>query len=175
LFWSPGIPGKELPMNARSFISAAAFCAALALPSMADAQTIAYAVRDGYTNLRAGPGTNYRVVALVYPGTQLQVLGCIPSRRWCDVIAHDIRGWMAASRMEFAYVGAPIYEPDYYPYQDDVIIQFEFGDDDHYRRRPRGRRHDGEGMPLPDAPPIPINPPPAGPCTDELSCPTQIQ
>ena len=124
-------------MKTRSLLAVAAFCAALALPGLAAAQSIAYAARDGYTNLRSGPSTNYPVIARVYPGSPVDVLGCLDTRAWCDVVIEDIRGWIYASRLEFVYGGRRVYVPDYYSYFGAPIIQFHFGNDNRYRHHRR--------------------------------------
>ena len=92
-------------MRTRSLFAVAAFLAAMVLPGVAAAQSIAYAAPDGYSNLRAGPSTRYPVIARVYPGSRVDVLGCLETRAWCDVVVEDIRGWIYASRLEFVYGG----------------------------------------------------------------------
>lgn len=125
-------------MLRRSWIAAAAFCAAMALPALAAAQTVAYSAGDGYTNLREGPSTRYRVIARLYPGTRVDVLGCLESRSWCEVIVEDIQGWVYARRLEFVYAGRRVFVPDYYSYFGAPFVIFRFGD---YDRR---HRHDGD-------------------------------
>jgi len=128
-------------MLRRSWIAAVALCAAIALPGVAAAQTVAYAAGGGYTNLRAGPSTSYPVIARVYPGTRVDVLGCLETRAWCDVIVEDIRGWIYARRLEFLYSGRRYLVPDYYSYFDAPYVVFRFGDRDRHRRdRDRYRR-----------------------------------
>ncbi len=141
-------------MRTRSLIAIAAFCAALVLPGMAAAQSIAYASGDGYTNLRAGPSTRYQVIARLYPGTRVHVLGCLDTRAWCDVVVQDIRGWIYASRLEFVYAGRRVLVPDYYSYFGAPYVFFRFGDD-HRRRRHRDDDkpifgHPGGGGPGPE-------------------------
>lgn len=125
-------------MTARSLLAAAAFGAALFMPAVAAAQTIAYATQEGYSNLRAGPSTRYEVIARVYPGSQVDVLGCLATRDWCEVVVEDISGWMFARRLEFAYSGRRVLVPDYYSYFDVPFVTFEFGD---YQRRHHRNRH----------------------------------
>jgi uncharacterized protein YraI len=129
-----------------------AFFAALALPGMAAAQSVAYAANDGYTNLRAGPGTQYQVIARVYPGSRVDVLGCLDTRAWCDVIVQDIRGWIYANRLEFVYGGRRVLVPDYYSYFGAPYVFFRFGDHDRRRNRDYNKRrfgHPGGGGPGP--------------------------
>lgn len=122
-------------MLRRSWIAAVAFCAAMAIPGLAAAQTVAYAAGDGYTNLREGPSSRYRVIARLYPGTRVDVLGCLDTRAWCDVVAQGIRGWVFSRRLEFLYSGRRYLVPDYYNYFDAPYVVFRFGD------HPRPRRH----------------------------------
>lgn len=147
-------------MFRRSWIAAAAFCAAIALPGAAVAQSIAYAAGGGYTNVRAGPSASYPVIARLYPGTRVDVLGCLNNRAWCDVIVEDIRGWVYARRLEFLYSGRRYLVPDYYSYFDAPFVVFRFGDRDRHRRnRDRDDKpifgHPGGGGPGPEY----INPP----------------
>jgi uncharacterized protein YraI len=129
-------------MRMRSLVAFAAFCVTLVLPGVAAAQSIAYASPDGYSNLRSGPGTNYNIIARIYPGSSVDVLGCLDTRAWCDVVVQDIRGWIYASRLEFVYGGRRVLVPDYYSYFDAPVVYFNFGDDDRYRYRHRHRnRH----------------------------------
>ena len=144
-------------MKARSLFAVAALCAALVLPGGASAQSIAYALHDGsYTNLRAGPSTEYPIVARLYPGTRVDVLGCLDTRAWCDVIVQDIRGWIYARRLEFLYSGRRVLVPDYYSYFGAPFVIFRFGDRDwrdHDRDRNRYDKpifgHPGGGGPGP--------------------------
>jgi uncharacterized protein YraI len=127
-------------MSARLLIAAAVLSAALFAPAVAAAQsTIAYATAEDYSNLRAGPGTRYEVIARVYPGSEVEVLGCLDARNWCEVWVQDIRGWMSASRLEFVYSGRRVPVPDYYSYFDPPSVIFNFGD--YSRHRDRDRRH----------------------------------
>ena len=103
----------------------------LILPGAASAAT-AYAV--GTTNMRAGPGTNYPVVARIGGGSRVQVYGCVRGYSWCDSNVRGFRGWIAASRLEFVYRGARVLVPDYYDYFDVPIITFNFGYWDRYYR-----------------------------------------
>jgi uncharacterized protein YraI len=149
----------------RSLVAFAAFCAALVVPGVAAAQSVAYASPDGYTNLRSGPGTNYPIVARIYPGSTVDVLGCLESRAWCDVVVQDIRGWVYASRLEFVYGGRRVLVPDYYSYFDAPVVYFNFGDDgyrhrDRHRNRHRNDYKDIYGHPGGGGPgPVDISPP----------------
>jgi len=128
-------------MRPGSLIALVAFVAALTVaPQAASAQSIAYAV-PGSTNVRAGPGTQYPVVARVRGGTELLVYGCLSGRAWCDVQVYRTRGWMSSRRLEFVYAGSRVLVPEYYSYFDAPIISFNFGYwDRHYDDRPFYRR-----------------------------------
>ncbi|MGQ7793350.1 DUF1236 domain-containing protein [Faunimonas sp. B44] len=65
--------------------------AALALPSMASAQTAAVAVTD--LNMRAGPGPNYPVVGVIGANGAVSIAGCIENSKWCQVTAGGNSGW----------------------------------------------------------------------------------
>ena len=74
---------------------------ALLLPVAASAQQ-AYA--NSAVNLRAGPATNYPVVAVVGSGQNFEVLGCTQGYGWCDVVMPDgLRGWIYSAAIDYAY------------------------------------------------------------------------
>lgn len=74
--------------------------AALALPSTTLAQQ-AY-VTD-LVNLRAGPASDYPIVAEVRQGSYLTVQGCLDGFSWCDVtLPGNLRGWIAADYIQYA-------------------------------------------------------------------------
>jgi uncharacterized protein YraI len=139
----------EFPMKMRSLLAALAFLGAAAAPGLAAAYTTAYSA-PGTSNMRAGPGTDYPVIARVLGGSQVNVVGCLASRSWCDVIVQNYRGWMSTSRLEFLYGGARVYYPQYYAYFDVPVIGFDFGYwDRHYSHWPWYRdryrwRHDDD-------------------------------
>lgn len=125
----------ELSMRARSVIAAVAFVAAVALPGIAAAQTVAYAV-PGTTNVRAGPSTSYPVITQVRGGTPVEVFGCLSDYSWCDILVYGLRGWIYAPRLEFVYSGRRVLVPNYYAYFNVPIITFGF---DYWRRFYRDR------------------------------------
>jgi uncharacterized protein YraI len=133
----------ELSMTKRPFLAALALVATLALPSLASAAQLAYAA-SGATNLRAGPSTEYPVVARVLGGSAVNVYGCVAGHSWCDVGVQGVRGWMIASRLEFVYGGRRVLVPQYYAYFGAPVVTFDLGYWDRwYRGRPwyveRGR------------------------------------
>ena len=76
---------------------------ALALPLAASAQQ---AFTRGSVNLRAGPSNDYPSIARLAPGQSVQVMGCTGGYGWCDVVLPDgLRGWAAATRLNYPYGG----------------------------------------------------------------------
>ncbi len=71
-----------------------------ALPAAAQVQ-VAYTART--VHLRAGPGSDYPVVATLAPGLQLLVQGCVPDYVWCDVVVGPNRGWVYAGSINYYY------------------------------------------------------------------------
>jgi uncharacterized protein YraI len=131
-------------MRFRLLLAAAALIGALAAPTIAAAQTIAYTVPGRLTNMRAGPGTDFPVVAQVLGGSVVNVYGCLSDYSWCDSSVQGVRGWIATSRLEFQYAGGLVPIPRYYSYFDAPIIEFNFGYwDDYYRDRPFYRHRRG--------------------------------
>jgi uncharacterized protein YraI len=140
-------------MIRRSWIAAAALCAALVMPAAAAAQTVAYATYDGYTNVREGPSTQYYVIAQLAPGTPVDVLGCLPDRAWCQILVDDLEGWVYSRRLEFVYSGQRYFVPDYYAYFGAPLVYFNFDDyPDHYRYYDRSRRHRNDDFVYPRHP-----------------------
>jgi len=78
---------------------------ALNTPSEAEPAYVA----PGTTNVRAGPGTSFPVLARVPGGTFVDVTGCISGLSWCDVIFDEaeggLRGWISSRRLEFSHAG----------------------------------------------------------------------
>jgi uncharacterized protein YraI len=132
----------------------AAFALLLAVPALpgvasnpAEAQTIAYAER-GTTNLRAGPGTNFRIIGKVYGGAPVYVYGS--QGGWYNVTVNGQWGWMAGSRLQFGYASAPVLVPQPlfvprtysygYSYGPSSSFQFRDYDRDHSWHRRSDRR-----------------------------------
>lgn len=55
------------------------------------------AITTASVNLRSGPGTNYSVIAVIPPATQLLVTGRTSDNAWYQVIFNGLQGWAAAS------------------------------------------------------------------------------
>jgi len=117
-------------MKMRQFLAAASLLGALLVPSLASAQSVAYAV--GGMNMRAGPGVEYPVVAIVAAGSAVNVYGCISGAVWCDSSVQGVRGWLGGERLEFVYSGRRVLVPSYYTYFRAPVISFDFGYWDRY-------------------------------------------
>jgi uncharacterized protein YraI len=55
------------------------------------------AITTASVNLRSGPGTNYSVIAVIPPATQLPVTGRTSDNAWYQVIFNGLQGWASAS------------------------------------------------------------------------------
>ena len=77
--------------------------AATCAPAQAQApvQVIAYTAKP--VNLRAGPSSDYPVVAVLPGGFQVLVQGCLETYAWCDVSAGYDRGWVYAGNIAYPY------------------------------------------------------------------------
>jgi uncharacterized protein YraI len=123
---------------------------AFAQPSVAAAQSIAYTVPYGTSNMRAGPGFEYPVIAVVRGGSAVYVYGCLSDYSWCDSSVQGYRGWISTTRMQFQYAGNLVPFTNYYSYFGAPVIGFDFGYwDRYYYDRPfyrdwwrTHRRHD---------------------------------
>ena len=78
---------------------------ALLAPIAAYAQT-AYTNRD--VAMRAGPNTEFPLVASVPGGVPVQVNGCVAGYTWCDVNAGPDRGWVYADFLSYPYRNQPV-------------------------------------------------------------------
>jgi uncharacterized protein YraI len=76
-----------------------------ALPGVSQAQ-LAYAAKQ--VNLRAGPGMEYPVVAILLAGVPVTVQGCVADYRWCDVEAGPSRGWVYGANIVYPYQGSNV-------------------------------------------------------------------
>jgi len=143
----------------------AAGALALALPLAASAQE---AYTRGTPSLRAGPSQDYPVVARLADGQPLNVVGCTGGYAWCDVVLPDgLRGWVAASRLDYAWGSDVVPLVNYGAAIGIPIIGFSIGSywNDYYRDRPwfREPRWWGNRPPPPPMPGWrPAPPPPIG-------------
>ena len=115
----------------RFYLAATAAIALCAMPALALAET---AYTSSGVNMRAGPDTYYPRVSYLPAGEEVEVVGCIDDWTWCDVIAYDERGWVAADFLEYPYDGRTVFIPEYGPRLGLPILSFSFGYwDRHYR------------------------------------------
>lgn len=128
----------------RTLIAASVAAALSALP-------LAAAAAPGYvmsgTEIFAGPGDDYPVVAQLGPGVRVNVTGCISDYSWCDVTFGGNRGWVYAGDIGYTYRNRRVPILDYGPTLALPIISFSLGNywDRYYRGRPwYGERHDWE-------------------------------
>ncbi|MEJ8857005.1 SH3 domain-containing protein [Variovorax robiniae] len=109
---------------------------ALALPIAASAQQ---AFTRGSVNLRAGPSNQYPSIARLAPGQPVQVMGCTGGYGWCDVVLPDgLRGWAAATRLDYPYGGGYVPLSGYGASIGVPIVAFSIGNywGNYYRDRP---------------------------------------
>ncbi|MFD1110162.1 SH3 domain-containing protein [Pseudoroseomonas ludipueritiae] len=152
--------------TSRGLLAGLALSAALLAPALAQA---APAFVTTGLNMRAGPGTEYPVVAQLEPGVQVDVLGCLEGYGWCDVTIGRDRGWVAG-----AYLQAPYHERrepvmSIGPAIGLPIIGFTIGSywDSYYRNRPWYHERSRWARYAPPPPPPPprraFGPPSGGP------------
>lgn len=91
-------------MNMKLTLSATV--AGLVLASSAYAETTATAWTD--LNLRAGPGANYDVIAVIPASQSVVVDGCLDESNWCRVTMGEANGWASGDYLT-AMIEAPIY------------------------------------------------------------------
>ncbi|MFN7024370.1 MAG: SH3 domain-containing protein [Pseudorhizobium sp.] len=116
--------------------AAAALCALVAMPSLADAAVRGFSTAN--VNMRSGPSTAYPAVTVIPVGTRVTIYGCMSSVNWCDVAFAGGRGWVSGNYVQAAYqqrrveVGPRYYQPLGIP-----TVTFEVGNywDRHYRGR----------------------------------------
>ena len=54
-------------------------------------------------NLRAGPGTQYPIVAVMRAGDRVEIHGCTSGWTWCDIDWRGYRGWAAGRYLQVLY------------------------------------------------------------------------
>jgi uncharacterized protein YraI len=114
----------------------AGLAALLLVPAAAFAQ--AQAVTNSSVNLRAGPARDYPVVSQLPGGLPVTVMGCVAGYSWCDVATPDLRGWVYAGRLNYAYQGNPVPVLGYGNAIGLPIVTFSIGTywGNYYRGRP---------------------------------------
>ncbi|TAK79843.1 MAG: peptide-binding protein [Betaproteobacteria bacterium] len=113
-----------------------------ALPFVAQAQQLAYTSKE--VHLRAGPGRDYPVVAILPAGFEISVLGCLSSYSWCDVLAASSRGWVYAGNIYYPYQGSNVPVLNYGVQLGIAVLSFILLDywADHYHDRPFYRQRE---------------------------------
>lgn len=88
-------------------------------------------------NLRAGPDTDYPVVARIAKNSTIKVHGCIDDWDWCDVSVSRLRGWVRSDFIYTTYRNRNVAFVEAAPRLDVPIISFNIGYwDNYYRSRP---------------------------------------
>jgi uncharacterized protein YraI len=122
-----------------------------ALPFAAQSQgQLAFTAKA--VNVRAGPATDYPIVAVLPPGFEVGVQGCLPDYSWCDVIAGESRGWVYGGNINYAYQNTYVPVLNYGPIIGIGVLTFVLSDywGRHYRHRPfYGERHRWINRPAP--------------------------
>lgn len=109
--------------------------ASLALPAAAVAQT---AIVTTDLNVRAGPSTEFPVVAMLPEDSRVRVHGCITDYDWCDVSWDGERGWVNGDYLQHRYRDRDVVVSEYGSELDVPIVAFRVGTywDSYYRSRP---------------------------------------
>lgn len=130
--------------------------AMLAAPLSASAQQLAFT--NNTVEMRAGPDFVYPVVAVLPPGAQVAVQGCMPDYRWCDVAYGFNRGWVYGGALNYQYQQGYVTFSGIAPYIGVAILGFGLYDywDRHYHDRPWYHDRDRWAHRLP---PRYVNPP----------------
>jgi len=118
------------------FSAAAALCAVVAAPSLADAAVRGFATAN--VNMRSGPSTSYPAVTVIPNGAPVTIYGCMSSVNWCDVAFSGGRGWVSGNYVQAAYQQRRVHVgPQYYRPLGIPTVTFEIGNywDRHYRGR----------------------------------------
>jgi uncharacterized protein YraI len=114
---------KEFYMRAKSLLAGAgALAAVLAIPNLAMALD-AIAVTD--LNMRAGPGSQYPIVATIEGNSPMQIHGCLSEARWCQVHWQGHEGWSYSEYLAITETGEQIFVPQARTVMDIPIIAFE--------------------------------------------------
>jgi uncharacterized protein YraI len=120
----------------RRTLIAASLAAAFSTVPLAAAAAPGYVLNG--TEIFAGPGDEYPLVARLGPGVRVEVNGCISDYSWCDVFFGGNRGWMYAGDLAYTYRNSRVPILQYGPSLSVPIITFSLGNywDRYYRGRP---------------------------------------
>ena len=140
----------------RASLTMAALACALSAPVLAQPEPGPWqAVVSRQVHLRAGPGPGYPIVAVLIPGTPVEVRGCLPNFAWCDVGVDTRRGWVHGTYLEAYARGDHARLPDIGTVLGIAIIGFALHEywHDHYRGRPWYGQRERWAPPPPPRPP----------------------
>jgi hypothetical protein len=74
--------------------------------------------------MRAGPGTDYPVVATIPADARVDIHGCISDGTWCDTSWNSERGWVSADYLNYLYNDNFVYLPEYIGTIDVPLVPF---------------------------------------------------
>jgi uncharacterized protein YraI len=69
----------------------------------------AVAVTD--LNMRAGPGSQYPIVATIESNGSVEILGCLEEAQWCQVNWQGNEGWSYSEYLAITETGEQIFVP----------------------------------------------------------------
>jgi len=79
--------------------------AMMALPTVVHAAGPAIAYATANLNMRAGPGTNYPVIATVPRAGGVTVFGCTADFSWCNAAFANAKGWVSGRYLSYGGTG----------------------------------------------------------------------
>src|SRR5215471_8678974 len=69
----------------------------------------------GFTDVFAGPSSEYPPIAQLPPNTDVRVAGCLSDWSWCDVVVGPNHGWVYAGDLVVPYQGQRVVLLEYGP------------------------------------------------------------